>query len=268
MSTLRAACAERGIDYRDIDARRFDFTTVQPLGRGDLLYRPAASWIAMRVEQALYSPAAATFYANDWGVFHDCLLPPLLFERAGLAIPRTVYAATPDRDKLRGIVEWLGGFPIVAKWLGHAGGTAVLRVDSFPALFSVMDYAGDGAIPPLLSEYIADAVHFRLVVVGDRIAAGYRNLQAADDFRSMGSEDPADYRLPINPAMAALAVSAARVLGVETAGVDILRAPDGGLFLLEANFPCYFAQAQIVAGIDVAGMMVDHLIKKAGTRPA
>ena len=222
----------------------------------------------MRVEQALYSPAAATFYANDWGVFHDCLLPPLLFERAGLAMPRTVYAATPDRDKLRGIVEWLGGFPIVAKWLGHASGTAVLRVDSFPALFSLMDYAGDGAIPPLLSEYIADAVHYRLVVVGDRIAAGYRNLQAADDFRSMGSEDPADYRLPIDPAMAALAVSAAQVLGVETAGVDILRASDGGLFLLEANFPCYFAQAQIVAGIDVAGMMVDHLIKKAGARPA
>jgi hypothetical protein len=262
-AALRDACAKRGIDYVEIDARQFDFSAARPLGRGDLMYRPAASWLAIRVEQALFSRDVTTFYANDWGVFHDCLLPPLLFERAGLAMPRTIYAATPDRALLRGYVEWLGGFPIVAKWLGHARGVAVLRVDSWAALFSLMDYAGDGGVPPLLCEYIADARHFRLVVLGTRVVAGYRNAQAADDFRSQGSDDPADYRLPIDPAMAELAVAAARVLEVETAGVDILRAPDGRLFLLEANFPCYFVQAQTIIGTDIAGMMVDHLVAKA-----
>ena len=262
-TTLRSACLVRGIEYVTVDAQRFDFSTARPLGKSDLMYRPAASWLAMRVEQALYSGDVTTFYGNDWGIFHDCLLPPLLFERAGLAMPRTVYAATPDRAALRRYVAWLGGFPIVAKWLGHARGVAVLRVDSMAALFSLMDYAGAGGIPPLLCEYIADATHFRLIVLGSRVVAAYRNAQAADDFRSHGSDDPADYRIPVEPAMAELALAAARVLEVETAGVDILRRPDGRLFLLEANFPCYFAQAQTIIGTDIAGMMVDHLLQKA-----
>ena len=45
--------------------------------------------------------------------------------------------------------------------------------------------------------------------------------------------------------------------------MDILEDARGRLFLLEANFPCYYPQAQLVAGTDIAGMMLDHLLKKA-----
>jgi hypothetical protein len=262
-AVLRSACARKGVDYVAVEAREFDCSTAQPLGPRDLLYRPATSRLAMRVEQLLHAPEAASFHANAEAVLYDCLLPPLVFAQAGLPIPRTVYAATPDRDALRRYVEQLGGFPVVVKWLGHSSGVAVLRVDSFPALFSLMDYAGDGSIPPLLCAYIADAVHFRLVVIGARVVAAYRNAQLADDFRSMGSDDPADHLIAIDPEMAELAVAATRTLGIEMAGVDVLRARDGKLFLLEANFPCYFAEAQYAVGTDVAGMMIDHLLAKA-----
>ena len=50
---------------------------------------------------------------------------------------------------------------------------------------------------------------------------------------------------------------------MELAGVDILQHPSGRLYLLEANFPCYFAHAQTLAGVDVAGAMVEHLMAKA-----
>ena len=263
IALLRNACAHRDIEFVAIDAGTFDFSAARRLGHGDLLYRPAASALAIRVEQLLQGAGVASFYCDALGPFLDCLNGPLLFERAGLPIPRTIYAATPDRDLLRRAVERLGGFPIVAKWLGHSSGVAVLRVDSLPALFSLMDYAGSGANPPLLMECIADATHFRLIVIGDRAVAAYRNAQQIDDFRSAGSDDPADYRIEIDPEMARVAVAATEALGIEMAGVDILRAPDGRLALLEANVPCYYPQAQLVTGVDIAGMMLDHLTRKA-----
>ena len=40
--------------------------------------------------------------------------------------------------------------------------------------------------------------------------------------------------------------------------------PRRRLYLLEANFPCYYAQAQLKGGVDVAGAMVDYLLSQAG----
>ena len=50
---------------------------------------------------------------------------------------------------------------------------------------------------------------------------------------------------------------------MEAGGVDILKRADG-CYVLEANFPCFFALAQIRVGIDVAGPMLDYLVRKAG----
>jgi hypothetical protein len=259
---LRSACQRHGVEYVEVDARDFDYTTVPDLGDRDLLYRPAISLSAMRVEQFLHNPRVTSFFRDDLGIFYDCLSQPLMMQRAGIPIPRTIYRSTTSRPLLRRYVEHLGGFPVVVKWLGRSRGIGVLRVDSFPSLFSLVDHVDDGGTQPLLCQYIPDATHFRLVVVGEGVAASYRSAQEPDDFRSYGSDDPADYLVPTDAAMAEIAVRTTRVLGVETAGVDVLRARSGELYVLEANFPCYFAQAQLAVGVDVAGAMVDHLVRK------
>ena len=116
---------------------------------------------------------------------------------------------------------------------------------------------------PLLCAYVPDAVHWRVVVVGDRAVAAYANPVAADDSRSFGSSDPADFIAASTPRLAALAVAVVRALRVEFGGVDIFVHESGRLFRLEANFPCYFALAETVAGIPVAGAMIDHLLAEA-----
>jgi glutathione synthase/RimK-type ligase-like ATP-grasp enzyme len=125
-----------------------------------------------------------------------------------------------------------------------------------------MDLAKASGAQPLLCQYIARATHFRLVVVADQVVASYRNAQARDDFRSYASDELSDYLQTPSPDISALAVRAAEALEVATAGVDILAAPDGQLYVLEANFPCYFPQAQIVTGVDIAGKMLDYLLEK------
>jgi hypothetical protein len=260
---LHEACERRGVAYLEIDAQSFDFDPARRLEPGDLLYRPAISTAAMRVEQFLYAPGVATFYKHDDSMFFDALSSPLQFERAGLPIPRTFYCSTGSRTLLRSFVERLGGFPVVVKLLGGQRGVGVMRADSYPSLFSLIDYALWQGKNPLISAYIPDAVHWRVVVVGKRAVAAYKNPTDADDFRTSGGDDPNDVTAEPAPRLEEIAVRAVDLLDNEFGGVDILEHPSGRCYLLEANFPCYFAHAQEVAGIDVAGAMLDYLIEKA-----
>ena len=262
-SLLRGSCEARNVDYIEIDAPLFDYAPERQLTRGDLLYRPAVSLAAIRVEQFLFSEGVATFYADAEAIFYDCLTSPLVYQRQGLPIPRTVYCATANRRVLRGYLDQLGGFPVVLKMLGRSSGIGVIRVDSFPALFSLVDHCLAQGSKPALCAFIADAVHWRVIVIGDRAVAAYRNLTERDDFRTYAGDDLNNYNATVDPALADIAVRAVHALKHEFGGVDILAQPDGQLFLLESNFPCYFPQAQLVAGIDISGMMIDYLLKKA-----
>lgn len=263
---LQAACVSRGVDYLEIDARFFNYDPEKILSRGDLLFRPAVSLAAIRVELFLYRDGVATFRtgAQD-DIYFDCSYWPLLLARAGVPIPRTIPCATTQRDLLRGYVDRLGGFPIVVKCLGGSGGIGVMRVESFPALFSLTDYLLAQGVSPLLCTYIEDATHWRVIVVGNHAIAAYRNLLEIDDFRTYAGTDPADYHQAVPPMIAEVAIQAVHALRLEHGGVDILEHKSGRVYVLEVNYPCYFPPAQQVLGIDIAGTMLDHLLVKALT---
>jgi hypothetical protein len=265
---LREACEKRGVAYVEVDAQQFDFDPSRQLEAGDLLYRPAISTAASRVEQFLFAPGVATFYKHDDSMFFDALTSPLHFQRAGLPVPRTVYCSNGDRRLLKSFVEQLGGFPIVVKLLGGSGGIGVMRADSLPALYSLVDYAIWQGRNPLLCAYVEDAVHWRVVVIGNRAVAAYKNPRDDDDFRTYGGNDPSDVTADPPAKLAEIAVRALDVLQNEFGGVDLLVHSSGRCYLLEANFPCYFPHAQEVAGIDVAGMMLDYLLDKRARHAA
>lgn len=263
---LQQACDQREVAYHEVYPATFDFARTQPLQPGDLLFRPSCSPAAIGAEQCLVGPGVATFYPDEDAAFHECTNPLLVFRRAGLPVPPTVPVVTTDRDVLRGHVAELGGFPLVVKVDGGECGIGVMRVDSFAGLFSLIDHLGSQGVQPLLSAFIPDALHWRLVVVGNRVVAAYPNHVVEDDFRSKPSTDPAEYVTEAPPDLAAVAVRAVHAMRREFGGVDVLADGRGRLVLLEANFPCYFPVAQTAAGIDVAGAMIDYLLEKAAAR--
>ncbi len=260
---LRSACQVRDVPFQSVDPRTFEFREESRLGSGDILFRPAVSVLAQRVEQFLYGPGTATFYADPDDVYFATTNPVLLHERVGLPLPRNFPCHTKDRTVLRSYVERLGGLPVVVKVMGGSRGIGVMTATTLPALFSLVDYLFNLGVTPYLMAYVGDAVHWRVVVVGDRAVAAYRNTTDEDDFRTYAGSSLADYFAEVRPDLAALSVRAVQGIRRETGGVDLLEHPSGRLYLLEANFPCYFPQAQLVAGIDIAGMMVDHLIAKS-----
>src|SRR4029077_3817749 len=84
-----------------------------------------------------------------------------------------------------------------------------------------------------------------------------------DDFRTSGSEQEEDYRVPAPSGLEETAVAAVHALGHEFGGVDILEHHSGRLYVLESNNPCYFASGQLAIGTDISGAMIEHLLQKS-----
>src|SRR5262245_43069085 len=162
---LREACAERGIEFLEVNAPAFDYDPARRLLAGDLLFRPAASTAARFAEQFLYQEGVATFYTESGCLYRDVVLPRLMLERAGIPVPQTIYVATAERDVLDRSIDRLGGFPIVAS-LGGEGGRGTLRLDSRPSFYSTMEFCADHGLVAALSAFVPDAMHWRVVVVG------------------------------------------------------------------------------------------------------
>ena len=259
---LRDAADLRGLACVVVDAARFDFAEHRRTRPGDLLYRPAVSQTASRVEQFLWSPGVADLYARPMGVFFDPNNASMLFDRVGLPVARTYW---PTKETLHLLDRWvadLGGLPVVVKILGFSGGQGVIRVDSLVTLRSLLGAFLAQGNAPLVCAYVPDAVHWRVFVVGERAVGGYRNVPDQGDFRTSASDDPNDYRAELPIEACEIAVRATRALEFELAGVDVLQHPSGRFYLLEANFPCYFGHAQ-ENGQDIAGAIVDHLLDKS-----
>ncbi|HEY9443812.1 MAG TPA: hypothetical protein VIQ25_11315, partial [Gemmatimonadales bacterium] len=64
-------------------------------------------------------------------------------------------------------------------------------------------------------------------------------------------------------AWAGMALRAAAAVGAEYAGVDLLPARDGTVYVLEVNGVPGWEGLQQATGIDVAGALVDHLANSA-----
>jgi hypothetical protein len=258
---LQKACLARGVRYEEVHPNRLD-PLAQPLPPGGMLYCPAGSLAAARVERQLWAPWVATLYDGPHGPFDIVADQAVAMARAGLPTPRSAWVRTRDRATLDRVVEGLGGLPVVVRRDSGEGGVGVLLAESRGGLYALVDLLLDQGESPRLVAFVPDAMHWRVIVVDGRVVTAYRNPVARGDFRSEPSSDPADYGLDPPVEVARLALEAAAVAQVAMAGVDILSHPSGRLYVLEANFPCFFPAAYVAPGVDVAGRMVDTLLAR------
>jgi len=254
---LAMACASRRIEAVMVTPESYAADPDLCPAPGDLLYRAAADTPCDRLEKLLWQPGVAGFYDEP---FFECIFQGVLFQRNGIPMPRTIHAISRERAMLEKQVAQLGGFPLVLKQPGGEGGQGVIRVDTLAGLFSLIDYLGESA---LLMEYFEHVVAYRLIVVGDQVVAAEARYSGPGDFRTnaagggtLGAVQPSDDAV-------AMVLKAARLMRVEFGGADLLEDANGRLLLAELNFPCYFADQQRDSGIDIAGMMIDHLAAKA-----
>lgn len=178
-----------------------------------------------------------------------------LLARQGIDMPVTGFASSLDDTS--NLIDMVGGAPLVVKLIEGTQGIGVVLAETRQAAQSVIDAFRGINAHILVQEYIREAKgrDIRCFVVGDSVVAAIERQAKDGDFRSNLHRGGVARVVEITPAERAVALKAAATLGLDVAGVDILRAERGPL-VMEVNASPGLEGIENTTGIDIASLMV------------
>jgi ribosomal protein S6--L-glutamate ligase len=186
-----------------------------------------------------------------------------LLAAAGVDMPRTVLAR--GGGDIKELVAHVGGLPAILKLIQGTQGVGVMIAHSEAEVESILSTLWDLGQEILLQEFIAESRgrDVRALVVGDRVVGAMRREARSGEFRSNLHRGGEGSPLDLSPEYARAAVRAARVLGLDVAGVDLLEA-EAGPMVMEVNSSPGFEGLERATGLDIAGAIVDHAVRLTG----
>lgn len=191
-----------------------------------------------------------------------------LLAREGIDMPVTGFASSPDDTD--DLIAMVGGAPLVVKLVEGTQGIGVVLAETRQAAESVIDAFRGLNAHILVQEFIKEARgrDIRCLVIGHQVVAAIERVAKEGDFRSNLHRGGKAYPITITDQERQIAVKAATTLGLEVAGVDILRA-DRGPLVMEVNASPGLEGIEITSGLDIAGMMIGWIEQQAipGLRP-
>ena len=192
----------------------------------------------------------------------DKLRAHQLLAAQGIDLPVTVFGDNPDDTS--DLLSMLGPPPHVIKLNEGAQGAGVMLTEKPSASRSVVEALRGLYASFVVQEFIGEAegADLRCFVVGDEVVAAMRRQAPEGDFRSNLHRGGTALLAEATDEERAVAIRAARVLGLGVAGVDLIRAQRGPL-VLEVNSTPGLEGIESVCGVDVAGRIVAHLAAQA-----
>jgi ribosomal protein S6--L-glutamate ligase len=182
-----------------------------------------------------------------------------ILAREGIDLPVTTFAhSIKDVDDLIDIA----GVPVVIKLLEGTQGMGVVLAETKSAARSVVMAFRQLDANILVQEFIKEAhgADIRAFVVGRRVVAAMERQAPEGEFRSNLHRGGSAREIKITPEERAMAVRAARCLGLYVAGVDMIRSHRGTL-VLEVNASPGLEGIEMSTGRDVAGAIIEFLEK-------
>jgi ribosomal protein S6--L-glutamate ligase len=185
-----------------------------------------------------------------------------LLARRGIGLPVTGFARAPD--DIGDLIEMVGGAPLVAKLLEGTQGIGVVLCETRKAAESVLEAFMGLNVSILVQEYIKEAggADIRCFVIGDKVVAAIKRQAKPGEFRSNLHRGGSAELIKITPQERAVAVRSAKIMGLNVAGVDLLRSNHGPL-VMEVNSSPGLEGIETATGKDVAGMIIAFLEKNA-----
>lgn len=181
-----------------------------------------------------------------------------LLSRVGIGLPVTGFAhATTD---VEGLLEIVGGVPVVIKLLEGTQGAGVILAETKAAAEAVIEAFHTLDANILVQEFIAEAQgsDLRCFVIGDQVVAAMLRKAPPGEFRSNLHRGGTAIRVAISDEERNTALSAARVLGLQVAGVDILRSHRGPV-VTEVNSSPGLEGIERTSGVNVAEAIIRYL---------
>jgi ribosomal protein S6--L-glutamate ligase len=168
------------------------------------------------------------------GRSRDKLRALQLLSRKKVGMPITSFAH--DVHNTKELIKLVGGAPVVVKLLEGTQGRGVVLAETAKAAESVIDAFRELKADFLVQEFIKEAggADVRCLVIGKKVVAAMQRTAASGEFRSNLHRGGTAELTRLTPAERATAVKAAQTMGLNVAGVDILRSSRGPL-VMEVN---------------------------------
>ncbi len=188
-----------------------------------------------------------------------------ILARQGIGLPVTSFAhSTKD---IEGLIDIVGGAPLVIKLLEGTQGIGVVLAETPQAAKSVIEAFRGLDANILVQEFIKEAggMDIRCFVVGDKVIASMKRQGAPGEFRSNIHRGGTAANIKLTPEERSTATRAAKAMGLSVAGVDILRSNHGPV-VMEVNSSPGLEGIEKATGVDVAGAVIKFLEKSAVPR--
>jgi ribosomal protein S6--L-glutamate ligase len=188
-----------------------------------------------------------------------------LLAKNGIDVPRTVMAR--DLRHIATLVEQVGGLPAIVKLLRGTQGVGVMIASSMKELEGLLGTFSTLGQEIVVQEFVAESKgrDIRALVVGDKVVGAMRRTAKKGEFRSNLHRGGRGKPLTLPKRYAEAAVKAARVVGLEICGVDLLEGKDGPK-VLELNSSPGFEGLERATGKDIARAMVEHALGYAARK--
>ena len=190
----------------------------------------------------------------------DKLRSTQIFSRHEIDIPKTIFARNPRQ--IDSLLKEIGHSPYVIKLLEGTQGIGVVLAETRKAANAVIEAFHGLNANMLIQEYIKEAggADIRAFVVNGKVVGAMKRQGAEGEFRSNLHRGGAATSIKLKPAERKLALRAAKAMGLNLAGVDMIISHRGPL-VLEVNSSPGLKGIEEATGIDIAGEII-HFIEK------
>ncbi len=197
----------------------------------------------------------------------DKLASSQLLARKGIDLPITAFAHNPDN--IEDLIAEVGGAPLVIKVVEGSQGIGVVLAETHNAAHSVIQAFMGLNANIMVQEFIEEASgsDIRCFVIGDKVVAAMKRQGREGEFRSNLHRGGTATLVRLTPTERATAVQAAKIMGLNVCGVDLLRSKRGPL-VMEVNSSPGLEGIEKTSAKDIAGLMIEYIEKNLSKNKA
>lgn len=196
------------------------------------------------------------------GRSRDKLRSLQLLSRKGIGMPDTAFAHSSKFAA--DVVQMVGGAPVVVKLLEGTQGIGVVLGETEAAATSLIEAFRGLDANILIQRFVKEAggCDLRCLVIGDKVVASMSRQAQDGEFRANIHRGGKAHGVKITREERTTAVKAAKAMGLNVCGVDMLRSHSGPQ-VLEINSSPGLEGIERASGVDVAGKIIEFIEQNA-----
>lgn len=185
-----------------------------------------------------------------------------LLARKGIPMPMTGFAQSPDDTE--DLIHMVGGAPLVIKLMEGTQGKGVILADSHPGAVSIINAFKEMHANILVQEFIEESrgTDIRCFVIGNKVVAAVKRQAREGEFRANVHQGGSAHKVKLTSQERAIAIQAAKAMGLKVAGVDLIRSNHGPL-VLEINSSPGLEGVEKTTHVNIAGKIIQYIEQNA-----